>query len=278
MNKTNQLRPEAYIAVGRNRQKIYSDFKIYLKAGTEFQIELFNPTTNSLGAKIYINDNLISASMLVIRPGQREFLDCYIDSKKKFLFDTYLVENSKEILDAIANNGVVRVEFYKEFIPVAVQPYNNPYNTQPWQLLPYYPVQPASPWPTTQPFYYGTTTDVNCSVATTDVKYTTNTDNINYFSSDGIQGAMGPVGVPGVNGINESLETGRITPGNKSNQKIDYCNITFENILFYSTTYQLLPVSAQPVEVSDIRKYCTGCGNRIRKTTWKFCPGCGEKF
>ena len=86
---TNQ--PSAHVALNNNRLRAYADV-IYLKDGYEFQIELFNPYQVSVLAKIYVNDNLISSSGLVIRPGQRYFLDRYIDKNKKFKFNKNILK------------------------------------------------------------------------------------------------------------------------------------------------------------------------------------------
>ena len=110
---TNQ--PSAHVALNNNRLRAYADV-IYLKDGDEFQIELFNPTQISYLAKIYLNDNLISTAGLVIKPGQRYFLDRHIDEKKKLLFSTYEVEDTSEVRQAIKNNGKIKVEFYPEVI------------------------------------------------------------------------------------------------------------------------------------------------------------------
>ena len=95
--------PTAHIAVNRNRLKQYGD-KIYLKDKTHFEIELFNPKSIKILAKIYLNGVSISTSGIVIRPGQRVFLERWLDETKKFLFETYEVEDSKEEQEAIANN------------------------------------------------------------------------------------------------------------------------------------------------------------------------------
>lgn len=109
--------PQAYVAINKSRVKMYNkDSKtpvFYLQKGQEFQLELFNPTTNSILAKIFLNGNAISQGGLVLRPGERVFLDRYIDVAKKFLFDTYEVGNTSEIKKAIEDNGDFKVEFYK---------------------------------------------------------------------------------------------------------------------------------------------------------------------
>lgn len=53
-------------------------------------------------------------SGLVIKPGQRVYLDCFIDDKKKFIFNTYEIENTSESIEATSKNGLLEVFFYKE--------------------------------------------------------------------------------------------------------------------------------------------------------------------
>jgi hypothetical protein len=105
--------PTAHIAVNRNRMKHY-DTKVYLKSGTHFEIELFNPKSISVLAEILIDGKPISKSGIVVKPGQRVFLERWIDTPKKFLFETYLVEENEETIEAIKENGKVEVKFYDE--------------------------------------------------------------------------------------------------------------------------------------------------------------------
>ena len=101
------------ITRNRNRAKIYGD-SVYLKDGENFEIELFNPTTVRVLAKITINGNSISSSGIVLKPGERVYLERFIDTNNKFVFETYEVENSNESLNAIRNNGLITVDFYQE--------------------------------------------------------------------------------------------------------------------------------------------------------------------
>lgn len=39
-----KTQPEAYIAIGKNRQKVYANNAVYLANKQEFQFEFFNPT------------------------------------------------------------------------------------------------------------------------------------------------------------------------------------------------------------------------------------------
>jgi len=120
--------PTANIAVNKSRIKIYENDgdmpTYYLQKGQEFQIELYNPTQGTVLAKIFLNNTAISQGGLVLKPGQRVFLDRYLDVAKKFLFDTYEVSNSEETKKAIEKNGDFKVEFFKEQLPVRFIPSN----------------------------------------------------------------------------------------------------------------------------------------------------------
>ena len=124
-----------FISVGGNRLKQYPDNTVYLDNGKEFQLEVFNPTTSKVLAKIKINGEYISSSGLVLKPGQRVFLERYFDIAKKFKFETYTVDDSPATAAAIAKNGLIEIEFYKEHVPVQYYTINcNPIITtqQPW--------------------------------------------------------------------------------------------------------------------------------------------------
>ena len=108
--------PSAYVTKGKQRIKQY-DKSVYLNNGDEFEIELFNPTQNKVLAKIEINGNNIGGSGIVLRPGERVFLERYLNEAKKFLFETYKVNGSNsDVLKAIENNGDLSVKFYSEYI------------------------------------------------------------------------------------------------------------------------------------------------------------------
>lgn len=252
-------KPEAYIAVNGNRQKIYGSSEIYLNDGTEFQIELFNPTQTTVAAKIHINGKSISESMIVVRPGRREYLDRFIDRNSKLLFETYRVEDSAESKSAIAHNGSIKIEFYEETV-------SNGY------VYPAYPAYPTlgPSFPHSFPnIWYGTSTNV----CTDELSYCTGTS-----GPIGVNGTPGLTGSAGISGMLNEVETGRVEAGASSNQNFDTYNGNFGWFPVATVEYKLLPVSQKPVEVSQIRNYCTGCGNRIRKSSWKFCPGCGERL
>ena len=118
--------PTANLAINKSRLKVYNKKSevptYYLEKGQEFQIELFNPTNGNILAKISLNGKPIAQGGLVLRPGERAFLDRYIDVARKFKFDTYEVANTSEVRKAIEDNGDFKVEFYSEYIPPVVEP------------------------------------------------------------------------------------------------------------------------------------------------------------
>ncbi len=117
--------PQSFVTKSKQRLKQHID-TVYLNDGDEFEIELYNPTQNKVLAKIEMNGNSIGNG-IILRPGERVFLERYLDEAKKFLFETYVVNgNNEEVQQAIANNGDVVVKFYNE---VVIPTYYNSGNT-----------------------------------------------------------------------------------------------------------------------------------------------------
>jgi hypothetical protein len=239
----------AHITKNRNRSKIYED-SVYLKDGENFEIELFNPTTSRVLAKITINGNSISNSGIVLKPGERVYLERFIDSNNKFVFETYQVEGSNEALNAIRNNGIVEVSFYTEIT-------TSTYTSNPGSFT----------IGNNSGYVSGTLYDTyNAPFGGTTVNHLFTTTS---FTNDSI----------GVNAsVSKSVETGRIEKGDSSNQLFETVNGNFSNFPTSSVSIKLLPESQKPVEVSSIRNYCTNCGTRMKKQSWKFCPSCGSKI
>ena len=278
---TMQPKPEAWVAVSNNRQKIYgqdSDL-VYLEDGQEFQIELFNPTQISYLAKIYLNGNLISTSGLVIKPGQRYFLDRHLDEKKKLIFSTYDVDDSDEVREAIKNNGKIKVEFYSEVFfnnwsGTAYVPYNQNWHWNNNLTIPTNPITWATTFGRTNTYFSGNLD----SSSTTNLNYTsTDTGGITFSTSGNsalYSSSLGEIKCS----ADSSFETGRIEKGKNSKQTFGNDYGSYSTIWAYCSEYSIMPRSVKPVEVAEIRSYCTGCGTRMKKKTWKFCPNCGESL
>jgi hypothetical protein len=234
--------PTANIAVNRNRLKHYSGDTVYLKDNTCFEIELYNPKQLKVLAKIEINGQSVSGNGIVLRPGERVFLERWIDAPKKFLFETYQVEDSNESRNAIAKNGKVTVEFYDEAIFLT----SGTFSTSTVLLT-------DSPmWTTGTTFIppYGGST-------------------VNYCSMTSVGANASVAG---------SLETGRVEKGESSDQKLVVDSASFNYLCNSKVELRILPESQKPVEVKEIRNYCTECGTRMKAKSWKFCPSCGTKI
>jgi hypothetical protein len=107
--------PQAFITKGKQRIKQFEG-QVYLNDGDEYQIELFNPTPNHILTKIKIDKDYLSGGGIVLRPGERVFLERFLDSNNKFVFRTYEVGKEAVNVGAIDNNGYIEIEFYNEYI------------------------------------------------------------------------------------------------------------------------------------------------------------------
>jgi hypothetical protein len=267
-------KPSAWVVSSDKGRKSIKNGKVYLKDKEEFQIELFNPLTDCVLADIKLNGNTISQSGLVIRPGERFYLDCFVDDNKKFVFNTYEVEDSQSTKVAISKNGMLEVFFYKESV-VSLKNWRNRFDRV--IVEKYYPIHYPHYhpyWYTTPNVYCGTTTG-GLSGTTTGGYYTnglsnniigTTTTNTAYYSNPNLQ----PINSTYTTGINisdlgnmattttnysaNSIETGRVEKGKKSNQKFEEVDMDFEKFHISSIVLQLLPESVKPFDTKDLKK------------------------
>ena len=246
--------PQSFITKSKQRLKQHID-TVYLNNGDEFEIELFNPTQNKVLAKIELNGKSIGNG-IILRPGERVFLERYLDDAKKFLFETYIVngENS-DALNAIKNNGDVTVKFYKELTILW-----NDYS-----------------WVTTNIFnqtgsggFVTPTTTIGDSAY-----YNTNI----VFTNDIFIPSMGDIKSMNVNtSFSDEVETGRVEKGSHSNQSFTYDYSSFESQPSWNNWWKIKPNSQKPLVKEDLVIYCTECGSKRKKDSHKFCPQCGTKF
>lgn len=291
--------PCANLCINKSRLKIYNkDSKVptyYLKKGSEFAIELFNPTTNTILAKIHLNGSSITQGGLILRPGERVFLERYIDVAKKFLFDTYEVANTNEVKKAIEENGDFKVEFYNEYIPV----YSNPILT----IIPsyhqgYYNGQGIGICGSSRSHtgLSGTITTSNAIGASTTIgttsNYSTNTLAVGNVTNTNSFTGQDSLGFGQIDNETQSLrslkksslfskkliETGRVEAGSISNQELKTVNKNFLSYPFHTIEYKMLPLSQKINTLDDvnIRRYCGSCGVKSSPNN-KFCPSCGSK-
>ena len=271
-------KPSAWVVSSEKGRKSIKNGKVYLKDKEEFQIELFNPLTDCVLADIKLNGNTISQSGLVIRPGERFYLDCFIDDNKKFVFNTYEVEDNQSTKVAISKNGILEVFFYKESV-VSLKNWRNKFDRV--IVEKYYPVH----YPHYQPYWY-TTPNVYCGTGTITTTgglsgtttggyyvnglggYANNTT-IGVVYGGALNNLTTPTNSTYTAGINISdlenmtttttsysstIETGRVEKGNKSDQKFEEVDMDFEKFHISSIVLQLLPESVKPVDTKDLKK------------------------
>lgn len=244
----------AKIATNKSLLKEYnydSNRVVYLNDNTEFQIQLFNPFTYTIGAEILLNGRNLN-NYIVIKPGERIWLERYFDSNNKFIFETYEVEDTAEVNNAIKNNGLVEVRFYKEKEIVNNWYYNNTYINANYDM---------------------TATGLTA-------KNLTQPDPIKLFSCEYSTGSTSCNNTRSLDLDlgNNTIETGRIGKGSYSNQKFSNVTIDFENYWFTQERIQILPASRKQINNNDLKKiYCHECGRKLN-TKYKYCPYCGTKI
>jgi hypothetical protein len=256
--------PQAWLTVTKNRQKVYNSNQIFLRDDQEFEIEIFNPTSTTYLAKVRLNGNYISSRGLIVYPGQRVFLDRFIDENAKFSFSTYEVDDVKEVRKAIEKNGLVDVEFFAEQTIFSNQFNTGNSGTATWKNPYYYP---NGNW--LNPGGSFTTTNGNNLMGSV-------TNTASYYSGETLFSSS--VSDSNFSKETKSLETGRVEKGGRSEQNFEETTGNFSSFYSYISSFHILPVSTKPVEASEIRNYCSSCGLRVKKQNWQFCPKCGNKL
>jgi len=260
MNYATQVgKPTAHITKKKSRLKVYNGHSVFLNDKDNFEFEIHNPKQKSVLVKIKLNGEYISTSGVVLRPGQRVFLERFLDSNNKFEFSTYEVNNTSENRSAIDLNGDVRIEFYDEQESVR----NNFLHLNSQTV--YGTGINNTPYP-----YYGTTLSTTGGVGYSTTTSTCNASNSTFTSS--------------VNSVDlniprskKSIETGRVEKGDTSKQSFTNSYQDFKYNTCHEIAFKILPLSTKNKTTEDIRQYCTECGTKT-KTNFKFCPSCGNKL
>jgi hypothetical protein len=257
VNTTGFAVPQSFITKGKQRLKQHID-TVYLNNGDEFEIELFNPKSNKVLARIEMNGNSIGNG-IILRPGERVFLERYLDEAKKFLFETYVVNgNNEQVQQAIEKNGDVVVKFYDEVLPRHTIYGGNTLT-----------INNPSGWTTTGTPYYGNT--FTTTSTSTNTFYNTSLTSGTFSTSNTL--LKNDVTSP-----KRHIETGRVEKGSNSDQSFTYDSSSFNSYPSTTNWWKIKPKSTQVITKEDLVTYCTECGSKRKKDTHKFCPQCGTKF
>lgn len=251
MKELNEM-PSAKIALKRNVLKMYDvagTKSVFLKDGSEFEIELFNPTQSIILAKIKLNGEFINGGGLILKPGKRVFLERYLDVDKTFKFSTYLVDKNNEQVDnAIKNNGLVEVLFYYNLGTSSTTTYISPNFNYTAKYTDFTTIGSK--------YFFNQNTPLNLSESET---IATCCDNKTDCCTE--------------------KETGRIEEGSKSNQPLTNTSMYFSSFPFHKVDIKILPESEKVYDTEDFkyRKYCSECGNKVKPND-KYCSNCGHKL
>jgi hypothetical protein len=248
MNYATQVgKPTAHITKKKSRLKVYNGHIVFLNDKDNFEFEIHNPKQHPVLCKIKLNGEYISNSGVVLKPGQRVFLERFLDSNNKFEFSTYEVKDTPQNRSAIDLNGDVLVEFYDE---QRTRTYSNGTG---W-ITTSNPLGNNNMYTVTNtgtPYLGGltyTTSSVGSSTLTTAYA--------NYTST---------------------VETGRVEKGGISDQSFTNSYEEFNYFTSHTVKFKILPLSTKNKNVEEIRQYCTECGTKVKKN-YKFCPSCGNKI
>lgn len=258
--------PSAHLTRKKSRLKVYNGHNVFLNDGDNFEFELHNPKNKSVLVKIKLNGEYISTAGVVIRPGQRVFLERFLDSNNKFVFSTYSVRDNDENRSAIAHNGDVEIEFYDEETPN------------------YYPHLSGGNWSNgwtkmnTGTPYYGditfTTNSMGVPTSNTNSLYSNNS-----FEGPNIRSKFdtSKTILRSNSKSKKSIETGRVEKGDSSNQTFTNSYQNFSYAVSKRYEFKILPSSQKNKTSDEIRQYCTECGSKI-KQKYKYCYNCGNKL
>jgi hypothetical protein len=255
--------PQSFITKSKQRLKQHTD-TVYLNNGDEFEIELYNPTQNKVLAKIEMNGKPIGSG-IILRPGERIFLERYLDEAKKFLFETYVVNgNNEEVQQSIVHNGDVTVKFYNEYLSTS----NTQYNVNSGTVTINNPNFGWGSTTTGSPYYGNGTFTTSGTNLFYNTSLTSGTVSTNSFLNNPDK----------VKKSSRDLETGRVEKGSYSNQSFTYDNSSFNSYPSTTNWWKIKPQSQKMVTIEDLVTYCTECGSKRKKDNHKFCPHCGTKF
>ena len=270
--------PSAHVTTGKQRLK-QNGSNVYLKDGEEFEVEIFNPKSISVLAKIKINGNYLSGGGIIVRPGQRVFLERYLNEARKFKFEVYEVNSSsKEVQQAIKNNGEVIVEFYDENVylkdPImTLAGINSTWTNDNWygDIITTTTGKNNISWGENAKYYNSNVNFIpnnNTFAGDSNAFYTNDSYNTN--SSQNLKKSLQ---------TDRFKETGRIEKGSDSKQEFESVDMDFNVYPSNYSTWRILPLSEKPFTAKEVNVlYCTNCGSKRKKDSHKFCPNCGTKF
>ena len=299
--------PSVVITSKRNELKIYQGNTVYLNDGDNFELRFFNPLTEKIGVEINFNGITKGDGYLVLNPGQDLILDRFLDEQRKMLFETYVINgDNKEAVEAIAKNGIITFNFFKEHGSYMPQDVNINYAFPP---KPYkYNANKLSKGMKSKSYTGGGTSGANGNLGASgvsgtsgnpfggNVTYTSTTNTYNKFSSPGLYTMESDMSYISTNSNSNS----RIYPDSLSR---GISNLSIDQDYFFPSTttsaivnpletgriemgaisnQQLRTVNAQfsstPIHTITYQLLPYSAMNRTIKEVREYCPHCGYRL
>lgn len=257
----------------RRRTRTKDGYKVvYLEDGQPFELLITNPTEETVAAQISFQGEK-QQKELVIYPGQRIYLDRFIEENRTLQFFTYDVPEDNE--KYTNKNGLIEIEFFKKKRNQAPSQYY--YYTD---SIPTYRQSPRvwcevshdmppklsdgglgytdkKSWKEKIRSNVKINLDFDTHVGDTSTE-STDTRSYSTETTD-----------------SSTFETGRIGKGSSSSDtRFKNVDMLFESTPFEKHVYKLTPASKSN---SGAVRYCTDCGLK-REKNFNFCPKCGVKF
>lgn len=274
--------PQVHITAGKSRTKLFGS-NVYMPDNTDFEIELFNPSDETLGVKFKMNGKYISESMLVLYPAKHMFLDRYLNENKKFKYITYTVDDNAESKEAIAENGNIQVEFYREVWQTGVTNNTMKITTATSNINSFdgnCTTNLANIPSTNNTLYCSGMNNANQNIGTT---FTSNGNGL-FDTSYGYKADNNTLS----NNVTKDwlsdepkkefteIETGMIAKGGKSETEFNNAIISFDTLPVAKFIFKILPLSQKPIEPKDLVVVCSNLNCRKKaKRDDKHCSGCG---
>lgn len=245
------------VLVNGKLQEVSTDNIISLKFNSEYKLRLSNKNNRRAVAKVFIDDENVSAGGIVIGANSTVDVEGPVDKKRNFKFvsiESGQAEDAGKSVNRNGEKGVIRVEFRLEKeikVPVYVP-------------VPY-PTYPSYSW-------------------RKDFEPTWNNRDDGHYSY-GCKGFGGEasnsceVESKTTHSRSTASEVGATVSGERNDQSWTGVYVDLEDkepIILSVTLRGWEEVDIPQVEGSDV--YCSGCGKKAKSKTDKFCSRCGKKL
>ena len=189
-------------------------------------------------------------------------MERYLDRAKKFLYETYEVENGNATVEAaIKNNGLIQVKFYKE--DINKNTYKDTLTTTvssnldfSWTNFNDCQVYSSARVSSGNVNDYNATytSDITAKAFSQPTVSTVLYSSCDMLTEPLLSASCDCAATAISYDVRDTKETGRVQEGSKSNQLLHTCDMEFLSWSFRTETIQILPESEKPYTTSDLQK------------------------